>query len=46
MGAKIVALAKFQPETFLNTIEKHKTNIMFVAPPLSEYIFFIVFNLL
>ncbi|KAJ8719770.1 hypothetical protein PYW08_011945 [Mythimna loreyi] len=34
IGAKLVALAKFQPETFLKTIEKQKTNIMMVAPPL------------
>ncbi|KAJ8719771.1 hypothetical protein PYW08_011946 [Mythimna loreyi] len=34
IGAKLVALPKFQPETFLKTIEKHKTNILMVAPPL------------
>ncbi|XP_075976981.1 uncharacterized protein LOC142977136 [Anticarsia gemmatalis] len=34
VGAKLVALAKFQPELYLKTLEKHKTNIVMVAPPL------------
>ncbi|KAJ8719769.1 hypothetical protein PYW08_011944 [Mythimna loreyi] len=34
IGAKLVALAKFQSDTFLKTIEKQKTNILMVAPPI------------
>nr|XP_049700063.1 uncharacterized protein LOC110369823 [Helicoverpa armigera]XP_049700064.1 uncharacterized protein LOC110369823 [Helicoverpa armigera]XP_049700066.1 uncharacterized protein LOC110369823 [Helicoverpa armigera] len=34
IGAKLVALAKFSPESFLKTIEKQKTNTLMVAPPL------------
>uniref|UniRef100_A0A2A4K2X8 Luciferin 4-monooxygenase n=1 Tax=Heliothis virescens TaxID=7102 RepID=A0A2A4K2X8_HELVI len=34
VGAKLVALSKFSPESFLNTIEKQKTNVLMVAPPL------------
>ncbi|XP_035438058.2 uncharacterized protein LOC118267912 [Spodoptera frugiperda] len=34
VGAKLVALAKFQPEAFLSSIEKQKTNVLMVAPPL------------
>lgn len=34
IGAKIVTLAKFQPESYLKAIETHKTNIVMVAPPL------------
>ncbi|PZC84522.1 hypothetical protein B5X24_HaOG204552 [Helicoverpa armigera] len=34
VGAKLVALAKFSPESFLKTIEKQKTNTLMVAPPL------------
>ncbi|CAB3255928.1 unnamed protein product [Arctia plantaginis] len=34
IGAKLVALSKFQPEAFLHTLEKHKTNTVMVAPPL------------
>ncbi|XP_013145736.1 PREDICTED: 4-coumarate--CoA ligase 1-like [Papilio polytes] len=33
-GIKLVTMAKFQPETFLNALQKYKTNIIFVAPPL------------
>ncbi|KAI8432388.1 hypothetical protein MSG28_004791 [Choristoneura fumiferana] len=33
-GIKLVTLAKFQPEPFLTALEKYKTNIIFVAPPI------------
>ncbi|XP_039757195.1 4-coumarate--CoA ligase 1 [Pararge aegeria] len=33
-GIKLVTLAKFQPEVFLHTLENHKVNWLFVAPPL------------
>ncbi|KPJ04600.1 putative 4-coumarate--CoA ligase 3 [Papilio xuthus] len=33
-GIKLVTVAKFQPETFLDALEKYKTNVLFVAPPL------------
>ncbi|CAH0625642.1 unnamed protein product [Chrysodeixis includens] len=34
MGAKLVTLMKFTPEGYLQTIEKHRTNIVMVAPPI------------
>ncbi|CAG4959611.1 unnamed protein product [Parnassius apollo] len=33
-GLKLVTLAKFQPEDFLEALKKYKTNLLFVAPPL------------
>ncbi|XP_013172741.1 PREDICTED: 4-coumarate--CoA ligase 1-like [Papilio xuthus] len=33
-GIKLVTVAKFQPETLLDALEKYKTNVLFVAPPL------------
>ncbi|CAH2041103.1 unnamed protein product, partial [Iphiclides podalirius] len=33
-GIKLVTLAKFQPEAFFDALEKHKTNLLFVAPPM------------
>ncbi|CAG9101522.1 unnamed protein product [Plutella xylostella] len=32
-GIKMVTLAKFQPETFLQALEKQRTNVLFAAPP-------------
>ncbi|KOB67020.1 AMP dependent coa ligase, partial [Operophtera brumata] len=34
LGCKIVTLPKLQPDLYFNTIEKYKTNVLFVAPPL------------
>lgn len=36
VGAKLVALDKFNPEVFLQTLEKHKTNVLFAAPPIGK----------
>ena len=33
-GSKIVSLPKFEPELFLSAMEKHKTNIVNLVPPL------------
>ncbi|CAK1582579.1 unnamed protein product [Parnassius mnemosyne] len=33
-GIKLVTLTKFQPEDFFEALQKYKTNILFVAPPL------------
>ncbi|XP_049875369.1 uncharacterized protein LOC126373308 [Pectinophora gossypiella] len=33
-GVKLVTLPKLQPDVFLQGLEKHKTNVLFVAPPL------------
>lgn len=42
-GIKLVTLAKFQPELFMQAMVKYKTNILFAAPPLSN-IFFHLFT--
>lgn len=34
LGIKLVTLTKFEPQTFFTAIEQHKTNLLFVAPPL------------
>ncbi|KAG6459991.1 4-coumarate--CoA ligase 1 [Manduca sexta] len=34
LGIKLVTLTKFQPDTFFEAMEKYKTNLLFVAPPL------------
>lgn len=34
LGIKLVTLSKFQPEAFFSAMEKYKTNVLFVAPPL------------
>ncbi|OWR42277.1 AMP dependent coa ligase [Danaus plexippus plexippus] len=33
-GLKIVTLEKFQPDVFIQILEKHKINILYLAPPL------------
>ena len=33
-GSKIVSLPKFEPELFLSAIEKHKTDVLNLVPPL------------
>ncbi|XP_063634769.1 uncharacterized protein LOC134805364 [Cydia splendana] len=33
-GVKLVTLAKFQPEVFLNALETYKPNLLFAAPPI------------
>ncbi|XP_053608884.1 uncharacterized protein pdgy isoform X2 [Plodia interpunctella] len=33
-GAKLVTLAKFQPDVFLQSLQKSRTNILFLAPPI------------
>ncbi|XP_052742274.1 uncharacterized protein LOC112050465 [Bicyclus anynana] len=33
VGLKLVTLPKFRPDTFLSTLEKHKFDLMYVAPP-------------
>ncbi|XP_041981240.1 4-coumarate--CoA ligase 1-like [Aricia agestis] len=33
-GIKIVALPKFQPDTYLDVLEKHRINVLLAAPPL------------
>ncbi|XP_059062858.1 uncharacterized protein LOC131855594 [Achroia grisella] len=35
VGCKVVTLAKFQPEPFFKALEKYKTNIMHIAPPIA-----------
>lgn len=35
-GVKLVTLDKFQPEPFFRAIEKFKTNLLFIAPPIGE----------
>jgi len=35
-GSKFVTLPKFQPDTFLNAIVKHKANILPTVPPISK----------
>lgn len=37
-GIKIVTLSRFQPEVFLHTLENHKVNWLFVAPPLGKWL--------
>ncbi|CAG9583382.1 unnamed protein product [Danaus chrysippus] len=33
-GLKIVTLEKFHPDVFIQTLEKHRINILYLAPPL------------
>ncbi|XP_050666781.1 uncharacterized protein LOC126966676 isoform X2 [Leptidea sinapis] len=33
-GIKLVTLAKLQPDLYMQALEKYKTNVLFVAPPL------------
>ncbi|XP_063538470.1 uncharacterized protein LOC134747764 [Cydia strobilella] len=33
-GIKLVTLPKFQPQLFLRTLEKYKTNVLYAAPPI------------
>lgn len=40
MGAKIVTLPKFSPDTFLNAQAKYKGNVLFVVPPIGKNIIF------
>lgn len=37
-GTQIVTLPKFEPESFLSTIEKHRINIAHVVPPLVVFL--------
>jgi non-ribosomal peptide synthetase component E (peptide arylation enzyme) len=34
MGAKIVTLPNFNPDTFLNALEKHDSTILHLVPPI------------
>lgn len=34
VGVKLVTLPKFKPDSFFDAIEKYRTNLLFVAPPL------------
>ncbi|CAG9788308.1 unnamed protein product [Diatraea saccharalis] len=33
-GLKLLTLPKFQPDTFLNSLKVHRTNILFAVPPM------------
>ncbi|KAI8432400.1 hypothetical protein MSG28_004798 [Choristoneura fumiferana] len=35
VGAKIVTLPKFQPNTFLSTLKNHKISLLYVVPPMA-----------
>ncbi|KAM3960254.1 uncharacterized protein ACR2FA_005730 [Aphomia sociella] len=34
IGAKIVTMTKLQPDHFIQSLEKYKTNVLYIAPPL------------
>ncbi|XP_060804056.1 uncharacterized protein LOC106130304 [Amyelois transitella] len=34
IGAKLVTLARFQPDVYLQSLQKFKTNLLFIAPPI------------
>lgn len=34
VGLKLVTLPRFHPDTFLKAMREHKTNIMYLAPPM------------
>lgn len=35
-GCKLITLPKFAPDTYLNTLEKHKGTVLYLVPPISE----------
>lgn len=37
-GGKVVTLPKFEENTFLNALKKHKSTVLYVAPPLVLYL--------
>ncbi|KAI4498247.1 hypothetical protein M0802_006733 [Mischocyttarus mexicanus] len=37
-GVKLVTLPRFQPETFINVLEKHKPTILVCVPPILMYL--------
>lgn len=39
LGLKLVTLSKLQPDHYFETLEKYKTNILFVAPPLGKALY-------
>jgi 4-coumarate--CoA ligase len=39
LGCKLVTLASFHPETYLNVLEKHKGNVLYLVPPIGEITF-------
>lgn len=41
-GCKLVALKKFQPEPFLNALVNYKPTVLYLVPPISEYLFKII----
>lgn len=47
VGCKVVTLPKFQPNTFLNTLQNHKVSLLYAAPPIgmASYIYIFYFNI-
>lgn len=35
-GSKLITLPKFTPESFINTLRRHRPHVLFVAPPLGR----------
>ena len=44
IGAKIVTLPKFNPETFLNCLAEHKATVLHLVPPISKCVLTIFLN--
>jgi 4-coumarate--CoA ligase len=36
-GCQLVTLNKFQPEPFMNVLEKYQPSVLYLVPPISKY---------
>lgn len=37
-GCKLVTLPRFSPDTYLDVLEKHNSSVLYLVPPISEFV--------